>query len=1009
MNSILHKPIEVPRLWELLFLSIGAYLLFHPALADPRSYAVALGGGLALFLVKPQIQDRQDILGKTWWLFLLYTLLTSFWSLQPGITLRSAGFLFLGTFLFLAVRQSGTSTHRLLEGMGLTLALAAACVALYQRLYGFNDLAMVLPQLSGEFLKQATAAAHNKRAFGPLTTPGAMAALMVFFIPQAWIKAMGKKGPGRLWDLGLAATLLSALWTTQSAGAWASLLLAAMIVLWIRRSGWAMGATLVMGAVVLFKVVMGRGLQSWLLAAFSMRIGLWHSAWELFLKHPWLGTGLGTFGELYQGSGLDLDTGARYTHNLVLQVMVETGGVGLILLLTALVSLLRRFKAQSRWEAWGVGTGLLAVLLFSLVDLPFQMPELVWLFAAITGRLEIEPEKGIVKPDLPLKWVEWGLLGIFLVTGFWPPFRPWNFCLLAVPLWVALGYFQPKLDRLPVWMAGGGIYLAGRAFFSPSASGTVRFLEIFGLLISFYLILPHLSEPKKFLRRFFFLGLAWAVVVWWMSFHYAGDSLYSWIHFQYSDVKDMTFFVNPKQVGIVLGALVLLLLPKPWTRIKTLAAGLSLLTVARLKSFSGAAVMLLGLVTRLYYQLKSRYRLPVIACLVFLILLGLIVVRSFDPSPTKYERFGFWESALKVWCMEPILGVGPGAFAGYYHLVKEPRTEGVNRYLMDAEYAHNEYLDFLAAFGLLGLLFLALLAYKTWKGMKDIDQKSAASGLAAAAFVDFCLHTPLIALQGVGLVAAGEKDKTQTSWIGAFLALGLALGLFGSAAFAPLLKEKHEQLVADNKLPEALETIETAERLNAWDAQYAWTKADYLDKLYFATKDPTWEQRSDEALDRSLKLEQTDGERKLEKAERLTNRLSLDQDPKAVEIVEAAWAEAKTALPLNAFVFFEEGLYNLKMGKQKGALWDTVTRAYGLKAFEDFRSATLLEPNFAAAWMELGLCRQGLGEVNAKVDFRNAWDVYERWKDVERIDPLEKQLVSLNPQAVEFVKKASIP
>lgn len=832
---------------------------------------------------------------------------------------------------------------------------------------------------------------------------------MIFFIPQILIKTAGRKGSGRLWGLGLTAVLLSALWTTQSAGAWASLLLAALIVLWIRRSGWAMGATLLMGLAVLFKVVMGRGLQSWLLAAFSMRIGLWQSAWVLFLQHPLLGTGLGTFGELYQGSGMDLGAGARYTHDLPLQVLVETGGVGFLLLSAAIFSILRRFKTQARWEAWGVGTGILAVLIFSLVDLPFQMTELVWFFAAIAGRLEIEPEKGTTKPDLPMKWVEWGLLGIFLVTGFWPPFRPWNFCLLALSLWVLLGYFQPRLDRLPVWAVLGGIYLTGRAFFSPSASGTVRFLDVFGILICFFLILPHMNEPKKFMRHFFLLGLAWAVVVWWMTFHYAGDSLYSWIHFQYSDVKDMTFFVNPKQVGIVLGALLLLLLSKPWNGIKTLAAGLALLTVARLKSFSGAAVILLGAVTRLFYQLKSRYRLPVIACLVFLILMGLGVVRSFDPSPTKYERFGFWESALKVWCMEPILGVGPGAFAGYYHLVKEPRTEGINRYLMDAEYAHNEYLDFLAAFGLLGLLFLSILAYKTWKGMKVIDQKSAAAGLAAAAFVDFCLHTPLIALQGVGLLTPGEKSKTQTSWISAFLALGLALGLFGSAAFAPLLKQKHERLVAENKLPEGLETIETAERLNAWDAQYAWTKADYLDKLYFATKDPTWEQRSDEALDRSLKLEQTDGGRKMEKAERLTNRLSLDQDSKAIEKAEAAWGEAKMALPLNAFVFFEEGLYNLRMRQKTGTGWVSAKNGYGLRAFDDFRTASFLEPNFASAWMELGICRQGLGEASAVNDYRKALEVYERWKDAERIDPLEKEMVSLNPQAIEFLEKASNP
>ena len=99
----------------------------------------------------------------------------------------------------------------------------------------------------------------------------------------------------------------------------------------------------------------------------------------------------------------------------------------------------------------------------------------------------------------------------------------------------------------------------------------------------------------------------------------------------------------------------------------------ALLTMARLKS--GGA--LLGFGVGLSGLVKKRY-LPWVLGFAVLFLVVLLSIRSVDPSPTKWGRLEIWGSAAKVFLMRPLWGEGPGAFAGLYQLVKEPREGGVS-------------------------------------------------------------------------------------------------------------------------------------------------------------------------------------------------------------------------------------------------------------------------------------------------------------------------------------------
>ena len=1007
MRSLLNATLSSDILWEFSFVLVGFYLLFHPVLANPTSLAVALGGGLLLLLLRTISPETLQVIGKAWCLFLVYLLASSLWSVSPGITLQSAGLVFLGTILFAMARMNSPESQNRLERIGLLMALIAALMGIYQWLYGFERLVPLLQGLGGEEHEILAAAIHNKRATGPFVTHGALASFLILFIPVGfvtWKTQMGFKK--RLFGV-VTLILIVGLFTTQSVGACFCLTLAVLVVLLKRRSNtaWAIVAA---GALGILALILARGIQSWLLAAFGTRLILWKAALALFENHPLLGSGLGTFGEVYQQAGLPLETGARFTHNLFLQVLIETGLMGLLIFLAVLVDLVRRFKVPTRWEGWGLGTGVLAFLLFSLLDLPFQMPEVIWVFAVMAGRLELRPEgrTQIQRKDAKTRrknffeknsefvnqCAQLVLLPVFFICGLWPPMRSWNFALLAGALWVLAVFFQQKFDKVPLWVFLGTLFIALRAFVSPSALGTVWFFEIVGILLVFFLIVSCFENSENFLRWFCGLGLFWALKVWWEPFHYAAPGFSNWIHFQYSDVKDWIIFPDPKQVGIFLVPLVFLLwkwLPRWGAVWRILIAALTMLRLKAFGAFFGIGVGFIALI-------KTRNRIWIGTAALALVL-GLLLLRSLDPSPTKWERFEIWGSALKVWERSPMVGVGPGAFAGLYHQVKSPRMSGVSYYLMDAQYSHNEFLEWLTAFGLIGFGFGVFLLMKVWQRVQDPTRRAGLVGLGAASFVDFCLHTPLIALQGVGLLTDGQPQKPRLSFIGGFLALGLAGGLFGSPIFLSGFINRAETQVSQNQLmPADLRGLETAERFNAWDARITASKADYLEKLYLETKDKVWARKSDEAFDRVMDMEKLDGQWRLKNAERLTLRLGVDSAPEFHRKAAKAWDEADKTLPFNAFVNFEKGLFLVKEGSKEEALLE-------------FEAAELKEPNFAAALVNEGLLLKEKGEnEKARTVFQKALEVYHKWKYADRIDPLEKQMVGLPPETVEFLSQEAI-
>lgn len=123
----------------------------------------------------------------------------------------------------------------------------------------------------------------------------------------------------------------------------------------------------------------------------SNRVLIWRNAWNTFAEYPWVGVGLGGFGEVCPTTAPEgIYKWPRYAHSEPMQWLAETGLVG-----TALLAIVMGGMALTVWrqirrrDAWleRIPFALAALLILSacLVDFPLRCPALLFLFALYLG------------------------------------------------------------------------------------------------------------------------------------------------------------------------------------------------------------------------------------------------------------------------------------------------------------------------------------------------------------------------------------------------------------------------------------------------------------------------------------------------------------------------------------------------------------------------------------------------------------------------------------------------
>lgn len=252
--------------------------------------------------------------------------------------------------------------HWLLFGCAAVMTLAAIAFALLSQTAAFHSQ---LIYLGGRLM-----------GVGVLSHPNLVAAAMSAAI--IWLCTCPCE---KLWQhiarAVMVVVLLAFVCMTFSRSAWGALFLA-LVVMAALHGGhgrrWVLASLVLLGVAALVAF-----LPEFIERGWSGRPAILRAAWEMFLRHPWLGVGQGTEVLLDLGSFV-----AAHAHNIFGQIAVQLGLPGLLVWLGIWLSL--------GWQGWlhrhePLGRLVLATWVFTSfmgqLDLPYLInsPSVEWLLA----------------------------------------------------------------------------------------------------------------------------------------------------------------------------------------------------------------------------------------------------------------------------------------------------------------------------------------------------------------------------------------------------------------------------------------------------------------------------------------------------------------------------------------------------------------------------------------------------------------------------------------------------
>ncbi|GEM_PF-506626 len=384
-----------------------------PLLASGAAFALALAGSTGKEKLSPTL--RQVGLLSGFWL--AFQALSSFWGEPRWAALTPV----LNTAASLTVACGiATDPHR---NRGLALAGLGTGAAL--TLYAAN---LLMPDTVETWI-------HGMRIPGEVTghlpfgNPNTAALLVSACLPAAiwgaWHALPSRQTARTLaWS---AATILLAwlLWRTQCRGAVIGLAGGACLLLAFRTA--RKRSTTLLSVLVLLAIVAAPPMAAWSLSrlpqpprwqlttTFGIRTLIWESALNAWRTAPWLGHGSGSFPLLFphcRAEAYPLSLYAqpltRHAYNLPLQTLAETGLIGALLGVAALIALWASWRqGPGGWPLWTAGTLMTQALGGDALNDPLGLA----CFALAAALALPLPGTGMSTSSHPWRWI-WSLLAL---------------------------------------------------------------------------------------------------------------------------------------------------------------------------------------------------------------------------------------------------------------------------------------------------------------------------------------------------------------------------------------------------------------------------------------------------------------------------------------------------------------------------------------------------------------------------------------------------------------------
>jgi O-antigen ligase len=354
---------------------------------------------------------------------------TGLWTVRPEASVRELLLwtMYLGIALIVASTLTGVAAARRFLDALVVIAGWLCLIALFM-FWGASNPAM--------------------RWYSTFNWPNPFAAFLLLVLPLTLVRFLQAKLLRDAIAHALVALLLAvAFLFTASRGAWVSLGAVAPLAGLLLRPRWgsAVGRLVILAILTGVSIVAlthgaapqaaGPGMAARAVSvvdpgdySIQGRLNFWRAGLAIFMTHPVVGTGPGTFGAVHAAYQRDVRYYARDAHSLYVQTASETGVVGLTALAVMLGILaatwVSALRASSRTQAYplvvGIGLGLAAFFVHSGLDMDWMFPANPAMAMAMVGTLAWFAKEGVVGQaptrSTMLRWQRLAVIGALLLA-----------------------------------------------------------------------------------------------------------------------------------------------------------------------------------------------------------------------------------------------------------------------------------------------------------------------------------------------------------------------------------------------------------------------------------------------------------------------------------------------------------------------------------------------------------------------------------------------------------------
>lgn len=305
---------------------------------------------------------------------------------------------------FLAGQLFGEVSGRVWRTFGFAVTAYAFLMGLFAILQFFSSQGMIFWLVKS-----------RGRIFGPYVNHNDFAGLMEMLIPiaAAYVLSRSEDDPHRVLLAFAVCVSICSLLLSASRGGFVALLGEILIFAWIlwkrspagtSRRHLLVGVLVLVAATAFFFWIAPENVSNRLgsvgnvvnapEATYGDRMYVAFDSLMIFRDHPVLGTGLGSFGSIFPAyQSFATNQLYPYAHNDYAQALAETGAVGVLIILGALIlffrlafsNLRQRLGEQPGWIRLGAALAVCGLLIHSFVDFNLHIPANAAWFAVCVG------------------------------------------------------------------------------------------------------------------------------------------------------------------------------------------------------------------------------------------------------------------------------------------------------------------------------------------------------------------------------------------------------------------------------------------------------------------------------------------------------------------------------------------------------------------------------------------------------------------------------------------------